>query len=138
MKQKILFIGALLLVCTVLPVFSEEEKAVQTPAETVKPVVLPPKWIDFCELGYENAVYKNSHDIFNIFSFVKSERVKKNYWAERRVSFESYLRSCNALSDDAKVTCYSELKKSEEQKNDLYKLKRKQLLYENNVDIHRR
>ena len=39
MKQKILFIGALLLVCTVLPVFSEEEKTVQTPVETVKPTI---------------------------------------------------------------------------------------------------
>ena len=138
MKQKILFIGALLLVCTVLPVFSEEEKAVQTPAENVKPVELPPKWTDFCELGYENAVYKNSHDIFNIFSFVKSERVKKNYWAERRVSFESYLNSCNNLADDAKASCYAELRNIENQKNDLYRIKRKQLLYENNIELDRR
>ncbi len=108
------------------------------PVKTEKTLVVPPKWTDFCESGYENAVYKDSHDVFNIFSFVKSERVKKNYWAERRVSFENYLKTCNALDDEAKVTCYQELTKSEEQKNDLYKLKRKQLLYENNIELNRR
>ncbi len=117
---------------------SVPETAQPSASDNLNSVIIPPKWTDFCEMGYENAVYKDSHDVFDIFSFVKSERVKKNYWAERRVSFESYLKSCNALSDDAKATCYEELKKSEEQKNDLYKLKRKQLLYENNVDIHRR
>ena len=101
MKKKILLITALLLfLSSSMPVQAEENQSEQLPAEKIKPVVLPPKWTDFCELGYENAVYKNSHDIFNIFSFVKSERVKKNYWAERRVSFESYLDSCNKLDDD--------------------------------------
>lgn len=117
---------------------AEENQSEQLPAEKIKPVLLPPKWTDFCELGYENAVYKNSHDIFNIFSFVKSERVKNNYWAERRVSFESYLDSCNKLDDDAKSTCYVELRNIENQKNDLYRIKRKQLLYENNIELNRR
>ena len=121
-----------------MPVQAEENQLEQLPAEKIKPVVLPPKWTDFCELGYENAVYKNSHDIFNIFSFVKSERVKKNYWAERRVSFESYLDSCNKLDDDAKSACYAELRNIENQKNDLYRIKRKQLLYENNIELNRR
>ncbi len=144
MKQRFLLITLLLSIFLAIPVFSDENIANIEPdkdeimAEEIKPLVIPPKWTDFCETGYENAVYKDSHDLFNVFSFVKSERIKKKYWAERRVSFEKYLKSCNALSDEAKATCYAELKKSEEQKNDLYKLQRKQLLYESNVDIHRR
>lgn len=139
MKKKILLITALLLfLSSSMPVQAEENQSEQLPAEKIKPVVLSPKWTDFCELGYENAVYKNSHDIFNIFSFVKSERVKKNYWAERRVSFESYLDSCNKLDDDAKSACYAELRNIENQKNDLYRIKRKQLLYENNIELNRR
>lgn len=139
MKKKILLITALLLfLSSSMPVQAEENQSEQLPAEKIKPVVLPPKWTDFCELGYENAVYKNSHDIFNIFSFVKSERVKKNYWAERRVSFEGYLDSCNKLDDDAKSACYAELRNIENQKNDLYRIKRKQLLYENNIELNRR
>ncbi len=149
MKQKILLLIVFLIAG--IPVLSGEDIQPFTSFDTeetqeITPVVqqetktlaVPPKWTDFCEMGYENAVYKDSHDIFNIFSFVKSERVKKNYWAERRVSFESYLKSCNALDDAAKATCYEALKKSEEQKNDLYKLKRKQLLYENNIELNRR
>ena len=114
------------------------------PAQSImKPVVpvreeLPPRWSEFCEAGYENAVYKDSHDVFNIFSFVKSERVKKNYWAERRVSFEKYLKTCEVLSSDAKSACYANLREKKKKKNELYKIKSKQLLYENNVDIHRR
>lgn len=155
MKRKLLLILGLLIIFTAVPVKSEDDvealdntaplpaedikPSVQSVAEDVKPLVLPPKWSDFCETGYENAVYTNRNDIFNLFTFVKSERVKKNYWAERRASFESYLKSCNALTEDAsKATCYAELKKSEEQKNDLYKLKRKQLLYENNIELDRR
>lgn len=107
------------------------------PADPVREE-LPPRWSEFCEAGYENAVYKDSHDVFNIFSFVKSERVKKNYWAERRVSFEKYLKTCEVLSSDAKSACYANLREIESQKNELYKIKSKQLLYENNVDIHRR
>lgn len=107
------------------------------PADPVREE-LPPQWSDFCEAGYENAVYKDSHDIFNIFSFVKSERVKKNYWAERRVSFEKYLKTCENLDSSAKSACYANLRDMETQKNDLYKIKSRQLLYENNVDIHRR
>lgn len=107
------------------------------PADPVREE-LPPQWSEFCEAGYENAVYKDSHDIFNIFSFVKSERVKKNYWAERRVSFEKYLKTCENLDSAAKSECYAKLRDMETKKNDLYKIKSRQLLYENNVDIHRR
>lgn len=139
MNKKILLIITLMLFVSLSSTMrAEENQSEQLPAEKIKPVLLPPKWTDFCELGYENAVYKNSHDIFNIFSFVKSERVKNNYWAERRVSFESYLDSCNKLDDDAKSTCYVELRNIENQKNDLYRIKRKQLLYENNIELNRR
>ena len=75
--------------------------------------------------------------MFNVFSYVKSERTKTNYWAERRVSFEKYLKSCNELDDSAKAACYAELRKSENEKNDLYKLKRTQMLYENNIQLNR-
>lgn len=122
----------IILIFAIIPVFAEEIE--QNKIETI----VPPKWTDFCETGYENAVYKNKDDIFNIFNYVKSERTKSNYWAERRVSFEKYLKSCNALDNEAKDTCYTELKNSENQKNELYKLKRDQLLYQNNMQIHRR
>ena len=152
MKQKILLLILLLLagipvMCDeAAPVPAVEQNEINQPQKTepveqqenVKILVIPPKWTDFCEIGYENAVYKDTHDIFNIFSFVKSERVKKNYWAERRVSFENYLKSCNALDDSAKASCYSELRNIEHQKNDLYRLKRNQLLYENNIQLDRR
>ena len=126
------FFILIILIFAIIPVFAEEIE--QNKIETI----VPPKWTDFCETGYENAVYKNKDDIFNIFNYVKSERTKSNYWAERRVSFEKYLKSCNALDNEAKDTCYTELKNSEHQKNELYKLKRDQLLYQNNIQIHRR
>ncbi len=126
------FFILIILIFAIIPVFAEEIE--QNKIETI----VPPKWTDFCETGYENAVYKNKDDIFNIFNYVKSERTKSNYWAERRVSFEKYLKSCNALDNEAKDTCYTELKNSENQKNELYKLKRDQLLYQNNIQIHRR
>lgn len=97
-----------------------------------------PKWTDFCENGYENAVYEqDNNSMWNIFSFVKTEKVKQNYWAKRRKSFESYLKNCNELTDNAQDACYSELVKIENEKNNLYYTKRKQLLYENNIDIHK-
>ena len=126
------FFILIILIYAIIPVFAEEIEQ-----NKIEPIV-PPKWTDFCETGYENAVYKNKDDIFNIFNYVKSERTKSNYWAERRVSFEKYLKSCNALDNEAKDTCYTELKNSENQKNELYKLKRDQLLYQNNIQIHRR
>ena len=149
MRQKLLSALLFLLIFGALPVpadeLSEQDSSsapqVQNISENIpeqKPIIIPPKWTEFCEMGYENAVYKDSNDIFNIFSFVKSERVKKNYWAERRVSFEKYLKSCNSLNDDAKSACYDKLRTIENEKNDLYKIKRNQLLYENNIDLQRR
>lgn len=136
MKKMILFSVICSLLLSVFAVAIAEDNA--PAAENKKVTVLPPKWTDYCEIGYENAVYKNNHDVFDIFSFVKAERMKKNYWAERRVSFENYLNSCNKLEDDAKASCYDELRNIENQKNDLYRIKRKQLLYENNIELNRR
>ena len=92
MKQKLLLILGLLVIFTAVPVFSDDAEealdnttplpaeeintSAQPASEDVKPLVLPPKWSDFCETGYENAVYTNRNDIFNVFTFVKSERVK--------------------------------------------------------------
>lgn len=136
MKKIILFSVMCSLLLSVFAVAIVED-SLQT-VENEKTNVLPPKWTDYCEIGYENAVYKNNHDVFDIFSFVKAERMKKNYWAERRVSFENYLKSCNKLEDDAKASCYDELRNIENQKNELYRIKRKQLLYENNIELNRR
>lgn len=136
MKKIILFSVMCSLILSVFTVAIAEDNIQNAEEEKIN--VLPPKWTDYCEIGYENAVYKNNHDVFDIFSFVKSERMKKNYWAERRVSFENYLNSCNKLDDDAKVSCYAELRNIENHKNDLYRIKRKQLLYENNIELNRR
>ena len=95
-----------------------------------------PEWKDFCEAGYENAVYKKSNDVFNYLSFVKAERAKKNYWAQRRESFEKYLKTCNELTDESKYACYAQLTASENNKNELYKSKREFLLYETNIERH--
>ena len=126
------FFILIILIFAIIPVFAEEIE--QNKIETI----VPPKWTDFCETGYENAVYKNKDDFFNIFNYVKTERTKTNYWAERRTSFEKYLKTCNALEGEAQAACYTELRKSENEKNDLYKLKRDQLLYENNIQLNRR
>ncbi len=126
---KCFFIIISLLMAGFLPAIAEEETPVN--------FVTAPKWEDFCESGYENAKNTDRDDVFNVFTFVKSERVKRNYWAERRKSFESYLKTCDVLESDAKSACYDELRKSEEEKNDLYNIKRKQLLQENNIDIYR-
>lgn len=130
--MKKIFLLLTILSFSIIPVCSEEVNLNNTQVD------LPPKWTDFCETGYENAVYKNKDDFFNIFNYVKTERTKTNYWAERRTSFEKYLKTCNALEGEAQATCYTELRKSENEKNDLYKLKRDQLLYENNIQLNRR
>lgn len=130
--MKKIFLLLTILSFSIIPVCSEEVNLNSTQVD------LPPQWTDFCETGYENAVYKNKDDFFNIFNYVKTERTKTNYWAERRASFEKYLKTCNALEGEAQATCYTELRKSENKKNDLYKLKRDQLLYENNIQLNRR
>ena len=97
-----------------------------------------PKWEEFCEPGYANVKKTDRNDILNIFSFVKAERVKRNYWAGRRTAFENYLNYCQSLpSETEKSSCYSDLRKAENEKNVLYKEKRNFILYENNRERHR-
>lgn len=121
----------ILLTFAVLPVLAEEIKLID-----VQPLTGRPVWTEFCETGYENAKRTDKNDIFNVFSFVKAERVKKNYWAARRESFEKYLNYCENITDDGeRVSCYTELRKIETDKNDDYSRQRKQLLYQHNIII---
>lgn len=121
--------------------FSDEEiilePAEETPeAKIIESPAIAPKWEEFCETGYENVNETQKKDIFDIFSFVKSERAKKNYWAGRRESFNKYLKYCNSISDETdKGVCYTELRKIEMDKNDEYKHQRKELLYQHNIII---
>lgn len=114
-----------------MPVMAEEVQLVDMSSETSRP-----KWEEFCESGYENANKTDRQDIFDVFSFVKAERAKKNYWASRRVSFQKYLNYCENISDDNdRGACYSELRKIETDKNNDYSRQRKQLLYQHNIII---
>ncbi len=131
LKRTVLFLIFISIV--LLPVCAEEQE--QKPEIKIEaPLVTTPKWEEFCELGYENAKKTDRNDIFNIFSFVKAERIKKNYWADRRESFEKYLNTCNVLIDDMeKSACYIELRKIEKNKNEDYRKQRQQLVYPNNI-----
>lgn len=94
--------------------------------------LIPPKWEEFCEPGYEHASVSSRKDLFSYISFVKTERDKKNYWANRRESFEKYLKYCRTMKDDTeRAGCYSELRAIETDKNDVYNSKRRQILYQN-------
>lgn len=117
------------------PVFAEE--VMQENTNVIKsPVAIAPKWEEFCETGYEKVIATDKNDIFDVFSFVKSERAKKNYWAGRRESFNKYLTYCSGISDeDGKGSCYYELRKLETNKNDEYKRHRTQTFYQNNIII---
>lgn len=116
-----------------VPMLAEE---VQDTNIIQSPVAIAPKWDEFCETGYEKVTATDKNDIFNIFSFVKSERAKKNYWAARRDSFNKYLSYCSSISnEDDKGVCYSELRKIETDKNDDYKRYRNQILYQNHILI---
>lgn len=113
-----------------IPVIAEDVNIVQTN------LVTKPKWEEFCEAGYENAKTTDRSDIFDVFSFVKAERVKKNYWANRRTSFDKYLNYCTSIEDEGdRCSCYLELRKIEKDKNDDYSRQRKNLLYQNNIII---
>ncbi|CDE88847.1 TPA: hypothetical protein CPT81_01485 [Candidatus Gastranaerophilales bacterium HUM_20] len=101
-----------------------------------KSIVDAPKWTDFCEAGYENAKINRNRDFLNVFSFVKSERIKQTYWAERRESFEKRLKYCTSLDEPDKSVCYTELRSEEKNNNDLYSQKRKELLYESNIRLN--
>ncbi len=126
----------------ITPVYSEDDIVLDPKEETIpeqkviESPAIAPKWEEFCETGYENVNSTEKKDIFDIFSFVKSERVKKNYWASRRESFDKYLKYCNTISNETeKGVCYSELRKIENEKNDEYKIQRKELIYQHNIRI---
>jgi len=96
------------------------------------PVITAPKWSEFCEPGYEEAVSTAKNDVFNYISFVKSERDKRNYWAGRRESFEKYLNHCKTIVDDTdRGICYTDLRRLENDKNEVYNSKRRQILIQN-------
>lgn len=120
----------------------EEEIILEPPAEVeqekevIESPAIAPKWEEFCETGYEKVEATERSDVFDIFSFVKSERARKNYWASRRESFNKYLNYCNKITDETeKGVCYTELRKIETNKNDEYKHQRKEFLYQNNIRI---
>lgn len=115
------------------PLLAEEDNTTNV---IQSPVAIAPKWEEFCEMGYEKVIATDKSDIFDVFSFVKSERAKKNYWAGRRESFNKYLSYCSTILDENdKGVCYSELRKLETNKNDEYKRHRNQTLYQNNIII---
>ncbi len=90
-----------------------------------------PKWEEFCETGYENAVFKEKENILNIINFVNAERIKSNYWAERRATFEKEINRCNAMPDSARNYCYEGIRKNETERNEIYERQRKQVNYKN-------
>lgn len=90
------------------PVFADE-----TLYEEAKSIVDAPKWTDFCEAGYEKAEVNRNRDVLNVFSFVKAERIKQTYWAERRESFEKRLNYCSGLGEPERSECYTDLRTEE-------------------------
>ena len=136
--SKLILLSALVLIA-LLPVFAdgEAEQPIQQQSEEIQlPLVTEPKWEEFCEIGYENAKKTDREDVFDVFSFVKAERVKKNYWPARGESFEKYLSTCNAMTNEmSKAECYTELRRIEKSKNDDYSHQRKELLYQRNIII---
>ena len=88
----------------------------------VSSVVAPidaPKWEDFCEAGYENASTKDKENLLNIINFVNAERIKSNYWAERRAAFEKSINHCNSLEESGRSYCYEGVRRSEKEKNEM-------------------
>lgn len=108
---------------------SVNSKAEEAPA----PIALPevPKWSDFCEAGYENAQFSEKQNILNVINFVDAERTKSNYWAERRINFEKAIEHCNTLTDDKRAFCYDGVRRSENERNDIYQQQMKQINYKN-------
>ncbi|MBO8431353.1 hypothetical protein IAC76_08205 [Spirochaetes bacterium] len=143
MKIISLLISLLIFTSLGLQVFAEEIELnlddSQPPIEQQQspaPIILAPKWEEFCEPGYENVNASDKADILNILSFVKSERAKRTYWAERRESFNKYLNYCKAKVDDnERGECYTELRQIENNKNEVYNSQRKQGLYQSDMII---
>lgn len=134
MKKTAIILGIILFSGVSAYVLAEEITVDVSDTEPVKNVsaILPPKWEEFCEPGYEYVTAPGKDNILSVVNFVKSEREKKTYWAGRREAFEKYLSHCKTISDAAdRGVCYSELRHLENDKNELYNTKRKQILYQN-------
>lgn len=116
------------------------EEILLEPMEESQPAAVPvltaPKWEEFCEPGYEYVTAPAKNNLLNVVSVVKSEREKKTYWAGRRESFEKFLNHCKTIVDDnERGVCYTELRRLENDKNEVYNTKRKQILYLNDMII---
>lgn len=136
--KKVLLLSGILLFGGVSNMLMAEEIMLEPPTEPVEPalpIITAPKWEEFCEPGYENAAAAKT-DALNFVSFVKSERDKKTYWADRRASFEKYLNHCKTITDDFnRGRCYTDLRNLEEGKNEVYHSKRNEFIYQNNMII---
>lgn len=141
-----LLIGILSLICLIgitnlvmadeIELNLEEQTQQPIVEEGPAPIILAPKWEEFCEPGYESVQVSDKKDLLNILTFVKSERTKRSYWADRRVSFEKYLNRCKAIVDDNdRGACFTELRHIENNKNEVYNSQRKQILYQNDIII---
>lgn len=143
MKFFSLLISIIFLACICVQAFAEEIELnldeTQQPVQQITsptPIILAPKWEEFCEPGYENVEASDRADWFNLLSFVKSERAKRTYWAERRESFNKYLNYCKAKVDDSdRGECYTDLRQIELNKNEVYNSQRKQGLYQSDMII---
>lgn len=139
--KKVSIITVLLMLASVPSVMWADEILldnvnVEPKGTTPLPIITAPKWDEFCEPGYENAVYTDKNDVFNYIIFVKTERDKRNYWAGRRESFEKYLNHCKTIVDDTdRGVCYTDLRRLENDKNEVYSSKKNQILYQNDAII---
>lgn len=138
MKKVLLLSGLILFAGISISVMAEEIllEPVEEQKTAAMPILTAPKWDEFCEPGYENVSASTKNDVFNYVSFVKSERDKKVYWAERRESFEKFLNHCKTIVDDTeRGVCYTDLRRLENNKNEVYNSKRRQILYQNDIII---
>lgn len=143
---------ALILICTIVfagvagmsnSIFAEEilletADVEESPEEpVVMTVITAPKWEEFCEPGYENATASDKKDVLNVVSVIQSARDKKNYWAQRRASFDKFLNHCKTIVDDSeRGVCYTDLRRLENEKNEVYYSNKKQHLYQTNFINH--
>ena len=133
MKKFIMLTGLILFAGMSLAVMAEdiELELEEAPQKAVLPLMTAPKWEEFCEPGYEYVTAPAKDNVLSVVNVVKSEREKKTYWAERRAAFDKYLANCKTIVDDySRGACYTQLRRIENDKNDVYNSKRKELLYQ--------
>lgn len=108
-----------------------EQTSEQSEIRPAVQIVEEPKWEEFCESGYETAKLREKKNIFNIINFVDAEQTKSNYWAQRRENFENAINHCKTLNDEEKSYCFEGVRKSEQERNEMYEQQRKQINYKN-------